>query len=298
LPKQSKSIPPLKAEGDALEGIVRNQAKILSEKNRIITEHEKKIYELKKTTQELEKFKYVLDNTIKDLNKEINPKEAEIKELKDAIAKEDERLKNYNSANTNFEILVGQLAEESVKLAQKITEAKDKLTRFDYKLEGLKHFMSNCVELIQDHDALKTKLVEFRVEEIKESQNDNFVDNEYRNQLNYLTNSLETFKENIQKGAELHKIDNRNSIKENIQLIREILKLRKEIKTFKVTEKPETITMRKEKKLKNISDEDTRLLDLAEKEQYCLEQELAISQLRAECEELVKVKNISYKISS
>ena len=38
------------------------------EKNKKITERERRIYELKKKTQELEKYKFVLDFKIKELN--------------------------------------------------------------------------------------------------------------------------------------------------------------------------------------------------------------------------------------
>lgn len=38
----------------------------------------------------MEKFKYVLEFTIGEMEKEIEPKDAEIKELKQLIAKEDD----------------------------------------------------------------------------------------------------------------------------------------------------------------------------------------------------------------
>lgn len=98
---------------------------------------------------------------------------------------------------------------------------------------------------------------------IKEGKSDTCVESEYDNQLEYLNNSVEMFKDNLAKGAELHKIDNWNSIKENINLIWEILKLRWEIKSFKLTERVETITMRKEKKLRNIVEEDIWKMDLS-----------------------------------
>ena len=47
-------------------------------------------------------------------------------------------------------------------------------------------------------------------------------------------------------------MDNRNYIRENIKLINEILKLRKNLKSLKSSEKPETIILRKRKRLRNI----------------------------------------------
>ena len=48
---------------------------------------EKRIYDLKKKNQELEKFKFVLDYKIKELRKQIEPRENEIKRIKEQIKK-------------------------------------------------------------------------------------------------------------------------------------------------------------------------------------------------------------------
>lgn len=52
-----------------------------------VTSHlqEKRIYDLKKKNQELEKFKFVLDYKIKELKKQIEPREKEIKVMKEQI---------------------------------------------------------------------------------------------------------------------------------------------------------------------------------------------------------------------
>ena len=46
---------------------------------------EKRIYDLKKKNQELEKFKFVLDYKIKELKKQIEPRENDIKIMKEQI---------------------------------------------------------------------------------------------------------------------------------------------------------------------------------------------------------------------
>jgi len=46
---------------------------------------EKRIYDLKKKNQELEKFKFVLDYKIKELKKQIEPRENDIKAMKEQI---------------------------------------------------------------------------------------------------------------------------------------------------------------------------------------------------------------------
>jgi len=53
---------------------------------------EKRIYDLKKKNQELEKFKFVLDYKIKELKKQIEPKEKEIRQMKDQISEVRDKL--------------------------------------------------------------------------------------------------------------------------------------------------------------------------------------------------------------
>lgn len=284
--EKTKSLEPLKQRLEDLNNSIYEQKQVLVEKNRVITDNEKKIYELKKTTHELEKFKFVLDHTIKELHREISPKEEQIKELKAVIAQEDERLKNYNSANCNYETLVGQLQDESGRMARRLVEEKDRITRLDYQIQTLRKFVFDCVQMIQDHDQLKAKLESLHLERAKEATDDDGVDQENKNQISYLKEALENFQQNIQKGIDFHKIDNRNSIKENIQLIREILRLRKEIKNFKSTEKIDTILLRKDKKLKGILEDAELELDLAGREGLVEEQEREVKRLLAEIREL------------
>lgn len=67
------------------------------------TLQEKRIYDLKKKNQELEKFKFVLDYKIKELKKQIEPRENDIKQMKDQI--QEVRLFN-NAAPHNLGTIV------------------------------------------------------------------------------------------------------------------------------------------------------------------------------------------------
>lgn len=69
----------------------------------ICTLQEKRIYDLKKKNQELEKFKFVLDYKIKELKKQIEPRENDIKQMKDQI--QEVRLFN-NAAPHNLGTIV------------------------------------------------------------------------------------------------------------------------------------------------------------------------------------------------
>lgn len=46
---------------------------------------ENRIYDLKKKNEELEKFKFVLDYKVNELKKQIEPRENEVKEMKEQV---------------------------------------------------------------------------------------------------------------------------------------------------------------------------------------------------------------------
>lgn len=46
---------------------------------------ENRIYDLKKKNKELEKFKFVLDYKVNELKKQIEPRENEVKEMKEQV---------------------------------------------------------------------------------------------------------------------------------------------------------------------------------------------------------------------
>lgn len=57
----------------------------MSDREQVIQDKEKKVYELKKRNQELEKYKFVLDYRIKELKLQIEPKEKQINDMTDYI---------------------------------------------------------------------------------------------------------------------------------------------------------------------------------------------------------------------
>lgn len=57
------------------------------------------------------------------------------------IAREDERLKNYNSVNTNLEIVIAALENNSKIMKDKIKKSKEKFRRVNAKIEMLKNYI-------------------------------------------------------------------------------------------------------------------------------------------------------------
>lgn len=60
---------------------------------------EKRIYDLKKKNQELEKFKFVLDYKIKELKKQIEPREKDIKQMREQISEVCDALVTFSRPN-------------------------------------------------------------------------------------------------------------------------------------------------------------------------------------------------------
>ncbi|CAG5118964.1 unnamed protein product, partial [Candidula unifasciata] len=82
----------LQAESSKLNNVIRSLEKDIQglkkeiqERDDTIQDKEKRIYDLKKKNQELEKFKFVLDYKIKELKKQIEPREMDIKNMKEQI---------------------------------------------------------------------------------------------------------------------------------------------------------------------------------------------------------------------
>ncbi|KAI9350850.1 hypothetical protein BDR26DRAFT_512226 [Obelidium mucronatum] len=68
-----------------LEKEITNFRKEMSERDELIQDKERRVYELKKKNQELEKFKFVLDYRIKELKEQVEPRENEISVMTEQI---------------------------------------------------------------------------------------------------------------------------------------------------------------------------------------------------------------------
>ena len=71
----------------SLKTDIEGLKKEIQERDDTIQDKEKRIYDLKKKNQELEKFKFVLDYKIKELRRQMEPRENEIKRMKEQIRK-------------------------------------------------------------------------------------------------------------------------------------------------------------------------------------------------------------------
>lgn len=86
--------------------------------------------------------------------------------------------------------------------------------------------------------------------EVREVEVNNDIFMEYESQLRYLEKSVCMLKKNLEKDQEIHKQDNIRIMKNNVKLIREINRLRREVKNHKGSEKSETLLQRKRIKMR------------------------------------------------
>lgn len=77
---------------------------------------------MKKKNQELEKFKFVLDYKIKEQKKMVEPRELEIKDLKEEKTKMESELERFNKQNNQLDLIN---KEKDAKLEALQKELKD-----------------------------------------------------------------------------------------------------------------------------------------------------------------------------
>lgn len=221
----------------SLQKEIKDQAAEISAKDKLIGDREKKIYQLKKKTQELEKFKFVLDYKIKELKRDIAPREMEITRLKKETNEMDKNLKHYNKINANLGYIVDDLRTRQEHMQELIKKNRSKIRANDIFIKGFTNAVYRTVQFIDDFDQLKRAVNEnmypyVKDQEIKNVEIDPDIKKEYENQKRYLENSVNSLKKRLEKETQIHKEDNNNIMKENMELINQIAELRKEVTTL------------------------------------------------------------------
>ncbi len=101
---------------------------------------------MKKKNQELEKFKFVLDYKIKEQKKMVEPREMEIKDLKEEKTKMESELERFNKQNVQLE-LNNKEKESRLEATQKeLKEERTRVNNYDLLLDCLKIVNSILLE--------------------------------------------------------------------------------------------------------------------------------------------------------
>lgn len=206
----------------------------IDDRDHTIGEKERQIYDLKKENQELEKFKFVLDYQIKELKRQIEPRENEINEMKEKVMKMDGQLEAYHKENGQLQQEVKDLKVILQKKQNNIRRQRTKYRKATGQLDALANDLHQLVQVIQDPDKLKegTKALYHNhvTERIQAAEVDPDVSKEYKRQRQYLERSVDVLKKKLTRDMKARKNDNMRVMQENVALIKEINKMRREIK--------------------------------------------------------------------
>lgn len=217
-----------------LEDRIKSHKEEIDERDRTIGEKEKQIYDLKKDNQELEKFKFVLDYQIKELKRQIEPRENEIADMNDRVMKMDGQLESYHKENGSQQQEVKNLTATLHKKQNQIRAQRQLLRKQSGSLDSLANDLHELVQVIQDPIKLKegTKALYYThvTERIQAAEVNPDVSKEYKRQRQYLERSVDVLKRKLGRDMKARKNDNMRVMQENVALIKEINKMRREIK--------------------------------------------------------------------
>lgn len=217
---------------EALREDKSKKEKEISEKDNLIGEKERQIYQYKKKTQELEKFKFVLDYKIKELKAEIAPREQETEKLKAMTNDMDTSLKFFNKVNANLGIVVDDLRAKQDKMQKDIITNRTKIRKNDILIKSFKDDVYESVQYIDDPNKLQSFTHEMFTKYVNDKGKKTVdinpeIQKEYENQRKYLENSKNSLEQKLKKDMNLHKKDSQKHMKENYKLIEQINLLRK-----------------------------------------------------------------------
>lgn len=227
----------------------------LKRKNVQITASERRIYDEKKKTGGLEKFKYVLDYKIKELKKDMEPKDQEIEILKIQTTKADTALKKLNLRSNELSSAVRLLEEQQKDLLRTISRDKKAIVAQNSQMKTFKKKVYEAIEKIQDYPKMSEILLRMNKNTKTLNEIDEDIKKEYQSQLKYLAMSSRKLKKNLEKDAEMHKQDNMRIMKKNVDLIRELGKMRAGIAKVSGGDNRKTDHHNKIKSFKNEQDD-------------------------------------------
>jgi chromosome segregation ATPase len=224
----------LKQQLNKLDQHIKQNKEDIEKRDRTIGEKEKQIYDLKKDNQELEKFKFVLDYQIKELKRQIEPRENEIADMKERVMKMDGQLEAYHKANGAQQQQVKDLTAKLQRKQQQIRLQRQRLRKNAGSLDSLANDLHQLVQVIQNPTKLKegTKALYYThvTERIQAAEVNPDVSKEYKRQRQYLERSVDVLKRKLGRDMKARKSDNMRVMQENVALIKEINKMRREIK--------------------------------------------------------------------
>uniref|UniRef100_A0A8D0GI28 Cilia- and flagella-associated protein 57 n=1 Tax=Sphenodon punctatus TaxID=8508 RepID=A0A8D0GI28_SPHPU len=321
--ERSSDIETMKLEQQKLQGVIKSLEKDIlglkreiQERDETIQDKEKRIYDLKKKNQELEKFKFVLDYKIKELKKQIEPRENDIKAMKEQIQEVSRtvtsslilpqsmegELERFHKQNTLLELNITELRRKLKATDREMHKERQKERDMEALVKQFKTDLHNCVGLIQEPKKLKEGIRDLYEKYVQKADMveivgvDTDLQQEYTRQREHLERNLATLKKKVVKESEIHRTDHVRIMQENVTLIKEINELRKELKVTRtqVHNLQSALGLHRKRKQQGIPDQLPSVgvlrLNLEEETERIIEmQRLEIKHLRDQIQEKEQV---------
>ncbi|XP_063983193.1 cilia- and flagella-associated protein 57 [Diachasmimorpha longicaudata] len=127
----------------------------ISERDAAIQEKEKNVYELKTSNYELEKYKFVLNYKITELKDQIEPKDDEIKELRDKLMMMEAELLGINGENKNLQLEIGNMKDKLSGVKQEVQVEMQVNKDHRSLVKRIQKDLADAAAVIQQPQALK-----------------------------------------------------------------------------------------------------------------------------------------------
>jgi hypothetical protein len=197
---------------------------------------EQEICELKRNNRELEMFKFVLDFQIKEYKRQDEPRENEIDANGHKEKELDVALEQYHRDKIQLESEISEMEHDIAQKQEAISLQRKRTQVVNRTMQNMCNDMYNLVQQIQNPSVLKLGLKQFYERYGKSytvaTEVDPDVSQEYKRQKQYLERSVNVLKLKLGRDMSARKNDNMRIMQENVALIKEINKMRKELKVM------------------------------------------------------------------
>ncbi len=143
----------------------------------------------------------------------------------------DDKLKTCNAVNSALGVTVDDLRNRQEEIGELIRKSRARIRHNDIYIQGFRNAVYWVVQYTDDHDQLKKSVHQSLYSYVKDSTVKNVevdpdIKKEYVNQRKYLESSYHSLQKRLEKEEQIHRQDRINVMKDNIELIEEISKLK------------------------------------------------------------------------
>jgi len=219
----------LKKTIEKLNTEIQQHDRKMLERDEIIGEKEKKIFDMKKRNQSLEKHKFVLDYRIKELKRQIEPRQNKIAEMRASVQRYDTQLEGYHKENGQLKATIKQLEKNITQVYKKITRHREHRRVLDREISQFWYDIENVLKHIQDPKKLQESVLKLiETHRVKSEDPDSALEpaviEEYNRQRKLLCHRIESLKSRLasqekrssQAKAELMNVNRKLMNHENI----------------------------------------------------------------------------------